>query len=99
MENTPINVGNTSDFSIKEAAEKIANHIGFVGEIKWNTNKPRGQLKKPSSNKKLQSLGWELKDYTSFDEGIKNTCEWFRINYPFVRGVAPVDVDPYLQTR
>jgi GDP-L-fucose synthase len=83
----PINIGNTEEYSIKEVIDYICELLEYEGKIFWNTNKPNGQFKKPSSNKKLLDLGWKEEDYTPFKEGLKKTCEWFKINYPNVRGV------------
>ena len=83
----PINIGNTEEHSIKDVVNLICEIFEYDGKIFWNTNKPSGQLRKPSSNKKLLDLGWKKENYTSFKEGLKNTCEWFKINYPNVRGI------------
>ena len=53
----------------------------------WGDGTPLRQHRKPSSNKKLLNLGWEKEDYTSLENGLKKTCEWFKIRYPKVRGV------------
>lgn len=83
----PINIGNPIENSIKEVVKILCDLLEYDGKIEWNINKPLGQLKKPSSNKKLLDLGWEESDYTPLKEGLKNTCEWFKINYPNVRGI------------
>ena len=83
----PINIGNTEEYSIKEVVEMLCEILEYDGKINWNTNKPNGQHRKPSSNKKLLDLGWKESDYTSLKEGLKKTCEWFKINYPNIRGV------------
>lgn len=81
----PINIGNIEEVSIKYIAEKIAEKIGFTGNIIWQTEMPSGQYRKPSDNSRFQNLfGME---YTDFDKALTNTCEWFIINYPNVRGV------------
>jgi GDP-L-fucose synthase len=83
----PVNIGNTEEYSIKEVAELLCELLEYDGKIYWNENKPNGQYKKPSSNKKLIDLGWNKEGYTPLKEGLKKTCEWFKINYPNVRGV------------
>jgi GDP-L-fucose synthase len=83
----PINIGNTNEISIKEAVEIIKNEFEYDGKIFWNTQKPSGQFKKPSSNKKLLDLGWKEHDYTEFNKGIKLTCNWFKNSYPNIRGI------------
>ena len=84
----PRNIGNTNEYSIKDVADKISKILEYKGDITWNLFMPSGQQRKPSSNKKLLSLGWKKNDYTDFDEALKNTCEWYIINYPRVRGIC-----------
>jgi len=83
-----INVGNSHEVSIKYAVSKVQEYFDFGGEIFWDTTKPMGQFRKPSSNKKLLDLGWQEENYTSMEKGLKETCEWFIMNYPNnIRGV------------
>ena len=86
-EEGPINVGNSREVSIKDAAEKIAEVMGYKGRINWDVEMPAGQFKKPSDKSKMNALGWAQDEYVSFDLAIKNTCEWFLENYPNVRGI------------
>ena len=86
-EETPINVGNTKEFSIEEVVEIIMKIMNYSGDVYWDTSKLSGQYKKPSENKKLLELGWQEKDYTSFEEALRNTCQWYKNNYPNIRGV------------
>lgn len=85
----PINVGNVQEVSIKDAAEMISEFIGFDQKIIWDTSKPEGQYRKPSSNKNLVDIGWSQDRYTTLRGGLKKTCEWFLENYPDnIRGVS-----------
>jgi GDP-L-fucose synthase len=86
-ESQPINIGNTEEYSIKEVVNILCELLEYDGKISWNINKPNGQFRKPSSNKKLLDLGWNKEDYTPLKEGLKKTCDWFKINYPNIRGV------------
>lgn len=83
----PINIGNTEEYSIKELVDIICKQLDYNGEIIWQIDKPSGQHRKPSCNKKLIDLGWKKEYYTSLEEGLKKTCDWFIITYPNVRGV------------
>ena len=83
----PINIGNTEEYSIKEVVQILCDELEYDGKIEWNTTKLNGQFRKPSSNKKFLDLGWKDKNYTPLKEGLKKTCDWFKINYPNVRGV------------
>jgi GDP-L-fucose synthase len=84
----PINVGNTKQYSIKEVANMIAEIMEFKNEIIWDSSYPSGQYKKPSDNSNLLSLGWREENYTNFYDALKNTCKWFIISYPNLRGIS-----------
>jgi len=84
----PINIGNTEEYSIREVVETICSILEYKGDVVWNTDKPSGQHRKPSSNKRLLDLGWKNEWYTPLRKGLKKMCEWFIINYPNVRGVS-----------
>lgn len=81
----PINIGNTQEISIKFLAEKIAEKVGFTGDIIWQTNQPSGQYRKPSDNSKFQAR-FNM-EYTDLDIALTNACDWFIMNYPNIRGV------------
>ena len=82
----PINIGNTTEYCISEVVSMICKIFEYNGDIVWRTDNPAGQYRKPSSNKKLLNLGWKKEDYTPLNIGLKKTCDWFKINYPKVRG-------------
>ena len=85
----PINIGNTKEYSIKSIAQQIKSIFDYNGELLFNTDKPDGQFRKPSSNAKLIELtSWTKKDYTPFNVALKETCFWFQKNYPDVRGIS-----------
>ena len=54
------------------------------GEIKFDTTKADGQFKKTASNRKLRALLPDF-EFTSFEEGIRQTVEWFVANYDSAR--------------
>jgi GDP-L-fucose synthase len=64
-----INVGCGQDLSISELAEKIANIVGFPGEIQYDSSKPDGAPRKLMDSSLLAALGW--KSRYSLDEGLK----------------------------
>jgi GDP-L-fucose synthase len=82
----PVNIGNPDWVSIEQLSLMIGEEIGFEGHIKFDKSKPDGQYEKPSSNKKLRSLGWK-DEYTPLREGLKETIKLFQSRYPNVRGV------------
>jgi GDP-L-fucose synthase len=83
----PINIGNTNEYLIKQIAELIALKLEYKGNIIWDTSKPSGQFKKPSDNSKLIELGFDKNGYTNIDIALTNTCNWFKLNYPNIRGI------------
>lgn len=80
----PVIVSNPHEYSIKDLVELIAELLEFKGNINWLTDKPDGQLKKPSSNAKLLSI-IESYNFTPLREGLKETVNWFLENYPNIR--------------
>ena len=82
----PINIGTPDEISIRDLVNKICNILDFKRPVKWDVDMPEGQHRKPSSNKRFLKL-FPNYIYTSLDEGLEKTCEWFLNNYPNVRGV------------
>ena len=82
----PVNIGNTRQISIKNVAETISSHFDNVEKINWDTSKPEGQFKKPSSNKKFIDMFPDF-CYTDLETGLEDTISWFKNNYPNVRGI------------
>lgn len=83
---SPINIGMTRQISIKKVSEIISKEISFTGNIIWDTTKPEGQFKKPSSNKKFLDMYPDFV-YTELEAGLKETISWFTDNYPNIRGL------------
>lgn len=54
-----INVGYGSDTSIKDLAFKIAEVVGYSGEIIFDPTKPDGVPRKLMDSKKINALGWK----------------------------------------
>jgi len=72
------------EVSIKQVVEAIAKAMNFQGEIRYDVSKADGQYKKTASNTKLSGLHPEF-EFTPFEEGIKQSCEWFVANYETLR--------------
>ena len=73
-----INVGTGVDIKIIELATLISNIVGFEGEVKWDTEKPDGTLRKVLDTTKLKEIGWE--PTYSLENGIRDTYTWFLTN-------------------
>ena len=75
IRNCHINVGTGKELSIRELAEKIVKEIGFKGELRWDSSKPDGTMRKLTDVTKLHSLGWHHQ--VEIDEGIHRLYEWY----------------------
>jgi GDP-L-fucose synthase len=83
----PVNIGNTEEYSIKNLVDVCKDMIGYSGEIIWDTNKPNGQYRKPTSTEYFKSLLCRQRTYTSLEIGLRKTIDWFILNYPNIRGI------------
>jgi len=54
-----INVGYGTDVSIAEAAQTIAQVVGYTGVVTFDTSKPDGTPRKWMDSSRLNSLGWQ----------------------------------------
>ena len=75
IRNCHINIGTGKELSIRELAEKIRQETGFTGEIRWDSTKPDGTLRKLTDVTKLHNLGWHHK--IEIDEGIHRLYGWY----------------------
>jgi GDP-L-fucose synthase len=63
-----INVGYGADVTIAEAAQTIADTVGYMGRIVFDTSKPDGAPRKLMDSDRLNRLGWGAK--VGFREGL-----------------------------
>ncbi|XP_072535400.1 GDP-L-fucose synthase-like [Salminus brasiliensis] len=79
-----LSVGEEDEVSIKEAADSVVEALEFKGKVVYDTSKADGQFKKTASNAKLRKY---LPDFTftPFRKAIKETCDWFVVNYDTAR--------------
>jgi GDP-L-fucose synthase len=73
-----INVGSGIEISILDLAHKIAEKVGFSGNIVMDANKPDGTPRKVLDITKISNLGW--KPTIDLDQGIESTVEWYLKN-------------------
>lgn len=83
---TPItlSVDEADEVSIKDVALTVAKALQFEGEIVFDTSKSDGQFKKTAANKKLRKYRPDYK-FTSIEEGIQKSADWFIANYDTCR--------------
>lgn len=82
----PINVGSPFEYeiSIFDLTRKIANLVGYKGNILWDTNKQDGQMRKFISVDRLNMVTKPV--YTPLDDALAETIEWYTSNKEIVDG-------------
>jgi GDP-L-fucose synthase len=80
----PVIISNPKEYSIKEVVDLIVQYMEFKGEVKWLTDKPDGQFRKPSSNQRLIDIIGNY-NFIPLEIGLKETIDWFNENYETIR--------------
>jgi GDP-L-fucose synthase len=71
----PINIGIGVDVSIRELAERIAEVVGYKGELAFDASKPDGAPRRLLDNSRLAALGWRAR--TPLAEGLDAMYRWY----------------------
>lgn len=72
----PVNLGSGVEISIADLVRKVAAASGFTGRIVFDTSKPNGQPRRQLDTRRAQErFGFRAR--TPFDEGLKQTVEWY----------------------
>jgi len=79
-----LSVGEEEEVSIRDVALSVAKAMKFEGEVIFDKEKADGQFKKTACNKKLRGLRPDYK-FTSIDDGIQKSVDWFNKNYETCR--------------
>jgi GDP-L-fucose synthase len=83
-----VNVGTGVDLPIKELAEMIRDIVCPQADIRFDTTKPDGMMRKVLDTSKLTALGWTPS--IPLAEGIASTYDWFlaqQADHADVRGI------------
>jgi GDP-L-fucose synthase len=83
-ESEPIILSTSNEISIKDLVDLLVNEFEFKGKVIFDDSKPDGQYRKPSDNNKLKSYLPNFQ-FTSIENGIKETIKWFKENYETTR--------------
>jgi GDP-L-fucose synthase len=83
-EDEPIILSTSEEISIKDVVAIIVELMNFKGKVKWDSDKPDGQLRKPSDNSKIKNYLPDFK-FTPLYNGLKETIDWFELNYSTIR--------------
>jgi GDP-L-fucose synthase len=73
----PVNIGTGQEISIKELADRISTHMGFQGQIVWDTTKPNGQPRRCLDTSRAERW-FGFRATTTLDEGLRKTIDWYR---------------------
>lgn len=73
-----VNVGTGEDISIRQLAEMLKDITGFKGQIRFDTEKPDGTMRKVLDITLIKSMGWEPK--ISLRDGLSETYDWYQKN-------------------
>jgi GDP-L-fucose synthase len=80
----PMIISPDSVVSIKDVVKIISKKLKFSGKIIFDESKPEGIMKKNSDNSVFKSYFPNFK-FTSLDEGLENTIDYFIENFNFLR--------------
>jgi len=83
-ETDPLIISGDEEVSIKDLVGLLVDEFKFKGKVIFDKTKPDGQLRKPSDNSKIKELMPDF-EYTPFEQGIKETVNWFIENYDEAR--------------
>jgi GDP-L-fucose synthase len=76
----PVNIGSGNEISIRHLAEIIVDHMGFKGEIRWDTAQPNGQPRRRLDvSRAAEHFGFRA--HTSFEDGLRATIDWYRQHF------------------
>ena len=83
-ESEPIIFSTSNEISIMDLVDLLVTEFEFKGKVIFDDSKPDGQFRKPSDNSKLRSYLPDF-EFTSIEEGIKETVQWFKETYDKAR--------------
>jgi GDP-L-fucose synthase len=82
-----VNVGASSEISIRALTELIARLTGFPGALAWDPTKPDGQPRRCLDTRRAREL-FGFQATTPLDEGLERTIAWYRESGPGARAEA-----------
>ena len=80
----PVILSTSHEISISELVDIIKKCMDFKGKIIFQKEKPDGQFRKPSDNSVITSMFPDFK-FTTIEEGMQKSIDWFEKNYPIAR--------------
>jgi GDP-L-fucose synthase len=78
----PFNIAQENGLSVKELVDHILQNIEYKGNVWYNSNMPDGAPRKVMSKANFEKIFPQF-SFTPFNEGIKNTAEYYQSVYPY----------------
>lgn len=78
-----VNVGSSTELSIQDLANTVAQTVGFKGKVNFDPSKHDGTPRKLMDSSKINAMGWAPS--ISLQEGIRSTYEWFTREHATLR--------------
>jgi GDP-L-fucose synthase len=75
----PINIGTGTDITIRELATMVADAVGYLGELTFDSGKPDGTPRKVLDVSRIAALGWRAR--VTLRAGIAAAVEWYARNH------------------
>ena len=76
IRNCHINVGTGKELTIRELSELVVKTVGFEGEVRFDSSKPDGTMRKLIDVTKLHNLGWTHK--VEIEDGVQRLFDWYK---------------------
>ena len=76
IRNCHINVGTGKELTIRELSELVVKTVGFEGEVRFDSSKPDGTMRKLIDVTKLHNLGWTHK--VEIEDGVQRLFYWYK---------------------
>lgn len=75
----PVNIGSGDEISIRNLIIKIADEMGYTGDVEWDTSKPDGQPRRClDTSRAEEEFDWSAS--VEFADGLTETISWFQEN-------------------
>ncbi|MBR1882447.1 MAG: NAD-dependent epimerase/dehydratase family protein, partial [Muribaculaceae bacterium] len=75
VRNCHINIGSGKEITIAQLAQLVKQAVGYEGQIKWDSTKPDGTLRKLTDVSKLHRLGWRHR--MEIEDGVPALYRWY----------------------
>jgi GDP-L-fucose synthase len=72
----PVNLGSSTEISIKDLVQTIAHITGFEGRLVWDTSQPNGQPRRKLDISRAEAE-FGFRSQTTFADGLRRTLDWY----------------------